>query len=240
MRRQTGAREMSRLAYGAIVGLGAVLAGMTGAGGQDLCVSCNGPAQTYRCQVDGPAGVAVGATDPRAQVLCITEIARQGGHETCSVDRSKSNACDGPIKVVTPPDEGLAAVPMTPVTGGAAADRGPAAGEARRETAAVPPPPALAPPKAAAVPAEGEPRTVEEMVDKSGVSPKTGLQKAGQTIAKTANSAGEAVSGTAKAAGEVVTGTAKSAGDAVGQAGSAVGGAAKKSWDCVTSLFTKC
>lgn len=221
---------MKRVIYGALAGVAVQLAALAGAAAHDLCVSCNGPAQTYRCQIVGAQGAAIGATDPRAQVLCITEIARQGGHETCTVDRGKADACDGQVKVITPPDEGFAA----------AVERPPMAVETHRETAAVPATPGLLPPKAAMAPAEGEPRTVEEMVDKSGTSPKTGLQKAGQTIAKTANSAGEAVSDTAKAAGEAVTGTAKSASDAVGQAGSAVGGAAKKSWDCVTSLFKKC
>lgn len=230
---------MTRAVYGGSAGVAVLLAGVAGAAAQDLCVSCNGPAQTYRCQISGTHGTAIGTTDPRAQVLCITEIARQGGHETCTVDRGKADTCDGPVKVVTPPDEGFAAAPPPP-SGAAAVERPPAAVDPNRETAAVPATPGLLPPKAAMAPAEGEPRTVEEMVGKSGVTPKTGLQKAGQTIAKTANSAGEAVSDTAKAAGEAVTGTAKSAGDAVGQAGSAVGGAAKKSWDCVTSLFKKC
>lgn len=202
----------------------------------DLCVSCAGPAATYRCQVDPAAGLTQGAADPRAQLLCITELAKLGKHETCAVDRAASTACSGPVRIVAPvtpypADPGTAAgaaPPMRPAVQGAAA---------ANEQAAINPPSV----DGAAKPTDdAPPKTVEELVKKSSLPPPTGLQEAGKTIAKTADSAGAAVTDTAKAAGEAVTGTAKTAGDAVGKAGSAVGGVAKKSWDCVTSLFSKC
>ena len=41
-------------------------------------------------------------------------------------------------------------------------------------------------------------------------------------------------------AGETVVGGAKTAGEKIGNAGSAVGSAAKRTWDCLVSLFKDC
>jgi hypothetical protein len=96
-----------------------------------------------------------------------------------------------------------------------------------------PDPPAKPPADAAAVERDGAttkgPRTVEELASETYEASKEGLKKAG-----------ESVSGAAQKAGEAVTGTAKSAGEKIGEAGSAVGGAAKKTWNCLTSLFQDC
>ncbi len=193
--------------------------------GQELCVRCSEPSATYRCAVDASAGPTANASTPGLQLLCITELARQGGHAICAVERTASGACDGILRVVAP----TAAMPL----GEGIAKGGEGAGK--------PPGADAGPPRAAGISPGGDPpRTVEEMVEKSQIAQKTGLQQAGKTIAKTADAAGEVVTGTAKAAGDVVTGTAKTAGGAVGKAGSAVGNAAKKSWDCLTSLFKDC
>ncbi len=194
---------------------------------EDLCVRCSEPAATYRCAADASAGVSANASAAGLQLLCIKELARQGGHATCAVERTAAGACDGQLRVVAP---------------AAAATPGEVVAKAAEPAApGKPPGPDLEPPQSAGSQSTGgPPRTVEEMVDQSQIAEKTGLQEAGKTIAKTANAAGEVVTGTAKAAGDVVTGTAKTAGGAVGKAGNAVGSAAKKSWDCVTSLFKDC
>ena len=62
------------------------------------------------------------------------------------------------------------------------------------------------------------PRTVEELANETVKTSKQGLEKAGNAV----------------------TGTAKKAGEQVGKAGSSVGKAAKKTWDCVVSLFNDC
>jgi hypothetical protein len=43
-----------------------------------------------------------------------------------------------------------------------------------------------------------------------------------------------------KKAGESISGSAQKAGEQIGSAGSAVGNAAKKTWNCLTSLFSDC
>lgn len=177
----------------------------------EYCVSCVSPDVSYRCEVGGPDTKA----DPRGWLLCITELARTGGHESCSVERGAAPPCPGIHKVLAAPAGPPSDVPPFEVE--------------------VPPPdpPAKPPADAAAVERDGAttkgPRTVEELASETYEASKEGLKKAG-----------ESVSGAAQKAGEAVTGTAKSAGEKIGEAGSAVGGAAKKTWNCLTSLFQDC
>jgi hypothetical protein len=187
-----------------------ILAGFAeGLSAAEYCVSCSGPDASYRCAIaDTPEG---SPPDPRAQLLCITQLAENGGHETCSVMRNPVTPCEGPLTVI--------AAPLGPPL--------------------APPPPPLAPEDRSAPPpvdasADGEPetkvpRTVEELAGQTVKSSKEGLKKAGDAIA-----------GTAEKTGEVIAGTAKKAGEQIGNAGSAVGNAAKKTWNCLISLFSDC
>jgi hypothetical protein len=43
-----------------------------------------------------------------------------------------------------------------------------------------------------------------------------------------------------KKAGETISGAAEKTGEQIGNAGSAVGNAAKKTWNCLISLFKDC
>lgn len=176
----------------------------------EYCVACVSPDANYRCQVGSPEGPA----DPRAWLLCITELAKQGGHESCSVARNAPAPCPGVQKVLAAPEGESPAVPVI--------------------EAGLPEPAVKAPPQADA-PASGEPpvkkvpQTVQEMASDTIDASKAGMKKAGETVADTAQKAGEAV-----------TGTAKTAGQQIGKAGSTIGSVAKKSWDCVVSLFQIC
>ncbi len=69
-----------------------------------------------------------------------------------------------------------------------------------------------------AEPAPKAPRTVEELAKKTVETSQQGLETAGKAV----------------------TGTAKKAGEKVEEAGGAVGRAAKKTWDCMLSLFSDC
>jgi len=76
-------------------GLGFVLAlGGGPAGGQEFCVACSDPPGVYRCVIDG--------AQPRGgqslQMLCVTLMAKEGGHATCSVKRGTVFDCDGAVK----------------------------------------------------------------------------------------------------------------------------------------------
>lgn len=209
-----------------VLGIAALtLAGASPGRAAEFCVSCSGPDAQYRCEIgSGPT------TDARAWLQCITELAKQGSHDSCSVDRNTPSPCPGEHRVVAAPEgmqQGLPPGGPQPVF-------------------APPPPPvqqAAPPPEAANLPpdAEGDlppegappkkrvPQTMTELADDTYQASKDGLKKAGETV-----------SGTAKKAGEAVTGTAKKAGEGLSEAGSAVGGAAKKTWNCLTSLFQEC
>jgi len=61
---------------------------------QEYCVACTEPNAVYRCVIDG---AQPGGSQP-LQMLCITSMAKQGGHATCGVKRGTVFDCDGPIK----------------------------------------------------------------------------------------------------------------------------------------------
>ena len=71
------------------------------AGEVELCVTCAGPAAVYRCLIELPA--AAKSADARAQMLCVTELATAGGHQTCSVARVSAAPCQGPVRSVKGP-----------------------------------------------------------------------------------------------------------------------------------------
>lgn len=172
----------------------------------EYCVTCSGPDATYRCQI-GSAGGETRA-DPRSQFLCISELARLGGHQSCSVNRVQEGDCDGPVKTVAAPGDLPEGVPVIAAP--------PQSAEVPKDVAEQPP---AANSNETTLPKpDAPPRTVEEMAKQS------------------AKSSGEALG----KAGEAVKDGAEAAGEGVGKAGSAVGNAAKKTWNCVTSLFSDC
>jgi len=179
----------------------------------EYCVTCAAPAAMYACTIDGVPPEA--PNDPRGQLLCIQELARLGNHETCSVPRSAPQPCPGMVRVVAAPADGTP--PAAAATDPAAAGTEPALRAEGAPTVVTAPPPGDAPPLEKVKPAK-EPRTVEELAIQTVDASKQGLKKAS----------------------DAVTGTAEKAGENVGKAGSAVGDAAKKTWHCLSSLFSDC
>jgi hypothetical protein len=153
----------------------------TGAHAQEYCVVCSEPRAVYRCVIDGaqPQG------GQPLQMLCVTAMAKAGGHGACKVTRGTVFDCDGPVK----------RVPW-------AASTAPAGAPPQRDGAAVQPegPRPDAPPD-----------TVVEMARRANEQTSEQMKKAGENISDGAKSVGEAV-----------------------------GNATKKTWDCMTSLFTRC
>src|SRR5262245_12908701 len=87
------ARGLSSCRFGP--GLSLLLAlGAGSAEGQEFCVACSDPPSIYRCVIDG--------AQPRGgqslQMLCVTAMAKEGGHATCSVKRGTVFDCDGAVK----------------------------------------------------------------------------------------------------------------------------------------------
>src|SRR5215475_1378233 len=107
--------------------------GAGSAEGQEFCVACSDPPSICRCVIDG--------AQPRGgqslQMLCVTAMAKEGGHATCSVSRGTVFDCDGTVKRVPwtaleplaqPEVSQSREVPAAPAEPGAAAPPGPAPG----------------------------------------------------------------------------------------------------------------
>lgn len=66
------------------------------AAGQGVCVSCVGPDRDYRCTVKDSEKVQHVRGSGRAiDFVCISEIARSGGHQSCKVGTGYSGPCIG-------------------------------------------------------------------------------------------------------------------------------------------------
>ena len=165
----------------------------------ETCVTCSGPTATYRCALDGSD--ASRTADPALQVLCITELAKRGGHSSCSIDRTTANPpCNGELVTLARPPAG------SPVP--AVVETAPANPPA--DTAAVPAP--------AAPPSKGPPATVEALAKEAAEQTKKDWEKTKTSVKETTDAAGHEIK----------------------KAGNTVGSALKKSWECLSSLFSQC
>jgi hypothetical protein len=158
----------------------------------DICISCNAPEAHYTCRLDLPGA---NPRDLRLQLLCITQIAQQGGHATCQADRASAEACQGAVKVVGAP---------------AIEDAAPAVSPPSPAPVAPPPPETKAPGKRSSnetvVPKTPDaPKTVLEMVEKGAAGTGETLQNAGGAV----KDAAQTTSGTFGKAGAAVGSAAK-------------------------------
>ena len=150
--------------------------------------------------IASPAAAPMPATAARSRqrrrragwLMCITELAKEGGHDSCSVDRKAASPCPGIHKVLVcsrrephlfPPVPAQAAIPEPPAA-----------------------PPRSTPPSDQPVNCRAGtkrvPQTMEELAGDTYEASKEGLKKAGDSVTNTAKKAGDAVAGTAKTAGE--------------------------------------
>jgi hypothetical protein len=157
------------------------------AAGAEMCVVCAEPAATYRCTVEGADRfVQYRGSDRVIQYLCITELAKTGGHASCGVSRNAGGACMGELKTVRVRAEDALA----------------RAEEAMRGGAPQPNPSQKEPPK---LPDDGPPKTLEELARKTVEQSQDQWQTAGKTVNDTAKSAGQQIG----KAGEAVGGAVK-------------------------------
>lgn len=227
MRRE---RALRRLAASAGT---AVLAAATAADAAEYCVACAQPDATYRCIAPE---VSAAARDTGTQLLCIQDIARRAGHKTCTIQRTADSACSGPEWVLGSAGVGGMAVTL-PKGGGLGAGRS----DTATATPGVAPEGATAPQGARSV-GDG---TVRGAQSAPGV-PSRELRASGQTFYPAA-SGSAAKSGDRPEAVDEAANTNPRQGNpdeaspsTLDKAGKAVGGAAKKTWDCVSSLFSRC
>lgn len=197
------------------LGVSAALAGAAFLGtakAEDYCVVCVHPSSMYRCEIEGsPAGRG---SDPKAQLRCITELAKRGGHESCLVSKSAPVPCPGLTVVLAPqeagPSVGEAHPPIRDGGAGTPVTEAPVSGES-----AAPETPE------AATPAPGGAPAIAGAPKNDPAAPKTVQELAGQTVEATKDSISKA--------GSAVTGTAEKAGNA-----------AKSTWKCISSFFSDC
>lgn len=60
----------------------------------DYCVTCKGPAETYRCRVQGREATPSDAL----KLYCVIRTAKEGGHASCSAKKA-TTGCVGLVKV---------------------------------------------------------------------------------------------------------------------------------------------
>lgn len=199
----------------------------------EFCVVCGEPDGIYRCIA---AEVSAASRDTGAQLQCIQEIARRAGHKTCTIQRTADSACSGPEWVLGSAGVGGMAVTL-PKGGGLGASRS----DTPTVTPGVAPEGATAPQGARSV-GDG---TVRGAQSAPGV-PSRELRGSVQTFYPAA-SGSAAKSGDRPEAVDEAANTNPRQGNpdeaspsTLDKAGKAVGGAAKKTWDCVSSLFSRC
>lgn len=228
----------------------ALLSGAVALAGQaEFCVTCQGPDATYRCAFDGDSAMP---GRPGLQLHCISTLAREGGHQSCSIGRANKAPCAGALKVLALPGSSPGAVQSDPVQADGPAPPAPAAAQ----TTAVEPPQADVEMQGVrhspAAPMPSPPATAKRTWnDTSGPSSGETAQAppAPAEDVQAAKPVDEDADGDAQSsglmkpldgAGKAVSDAAKTTGEALGKAGDAVGSAAKKSWKCLTSLFGDC
>jgi hypothetical protein len=162
---------MGRIGYLFGVGLGSLVMSAAGqAAAQEYCVACSEPHGLYRCVIDG--------AQPRGgqslQMLCVTAMAKDGKHATCSVKRATVFECDGAVKHVP----------------WAALEIG------QQPEAALPPPIPPAPkPAPAATPSpapNAPPQTMVDLAKQANEKTAEQVQKAGQSVKQAGETVKEA------------------------------------------------
>nr|WP_246317627.1 hypothetical protein [Hyphomicrobium methylovorum] len=181
------------------------------AGATEVCVKCTGPDASYACVVNAQSD---GQLDTATNLYCITALAKAGQHSSCSIDRNTRAPCQGERKELPIP-AGLGGVDEEPAQEAAT----PPAHQPSANVATAPEPHQHdgAPSHEHA----DEPAPGEE--PNAGKPPKTVLEM----VEKGSKSASD-------------NSAVKSAGTALQNAGAAVGDAAKTSWKCLSSFFSKC
>lgn len=209
--------RLSRLALSAF----AMLIPHTGsAETKQYCVICDGPEQTYLCQVNTPSS---SSGDKGLQLYCIIRVSKDGGHKSCAVRDVSSTVCEGPVRTYTLTDSAIspqlrsAAEKIQRSRSGAAGDQ-----ENPIEQKG------------------GEPQTVIEMTGRAVKASRKGLKNTGQAVSGVASSTTRKVGNAARGAGKGVTKGAKKVGTATKKTGSAVSSAARTAYNCLKSWFKKC
>lgn len=188
--------------------------------GELICVSCDGPAQTYVCDVE-----AGSATVDRAalQLYCAINIAKDKQHATCSYKRVTTSQCSGQklsYSYLGPSNPVPTNQQVLPDTN----QKGEIQFETELKTGNQ---------ETIAAPKEEEPKTLIEFSEKAVKNSKKQLKKTGEAVSNATSKTGKLVVDSTKKAGETIAGTAKSVGKSVQET-------SKSTWECISSFFNKC
>ncbi|MEL7049000.1 MAG: hypothetical protein AAFO75_08595, partial [Pseudomonadota bacterium] len=187
----------------------------------EFCVTCSQPTATYLCKTD------IGGSkfkDAGAKLFCISQLAKQFQHAKCAAKRAEhTTGCLGKIVTLSsknllgaatgnPPPKAPGVNPAAPINQPPLEDD-PAFVQRPAPPPGTPiePPADIAQPQTQPKKPDAVPKTVEELAKQATENSQENLKKAGETV----------------------VGAVKDTGDAVGTA-------AKKTWDCITSLLTDC
>lgn len=163
--------------------IGALLPYPAAAG--DICVVCAEPVATYRCSIEEGAKLSgVRGSERIAQYLCITELARVGGHATCRVRADQFTLCNGITKTISAIGHSPTDAELGAAAAGQTAPDGSEGAQARDK---------------------GPPQTLEELARRTTESSNTQFKKAGEAVKDTARTAGQQIG----KAGETVGGAMK-------------------------------
>src|SRR5215468_4292596 len=145
--------------------------GAGSAEGQEFCVACSDPPGIYRCVLDG--------AQPRGgqslQMLCVTAMAKEGRHATCSVKRGTVFDCDGAVKRI--PWTALKPLSQPEVS-------------SSREAPAAPAKPAAAAPAAPAP--DAPPQTMVDLAKQANEKTVEQMKKAGESVKQAGETVKEA------------------------------------------------
>lgn len=134
----------------------------------EVCVTCSGPPAIYRCTVDEASKVEGYRHAKRVlQFVCITELAREGGHQNCRVRRAGPETCFGLERSVSlaGPLDAIAARAETEVVEEPADEQDQRVTEQSGKKS-------------------GPPKTVEELARRTADASKKQLEKTGDAVKK--------------------------------------------------------
>lgn len=234
--RKSMSKPLASLRTPAAVALGLAASTIAGsAHAASVCVVCDGKSATYECVLPSESATRQSRILRSAEkLICMKAIAERRGHASCSVRRGIKGICTGEIFDLARETQSAAEAPAT-----AAVRPGPSVArpssrpggpepqsetrsetQSARQTGPDVQTRSPTPENADTTEPAPKPETAQTRKPEAG-APKTMVELAKRTV--------DATDRQIKKTGEQVSG-----------AGEAVTGAIKKSWTCVTSLFSKC
>jgi hypothetical protein len=153
---------------------------------QEYCVVCTQPQAVYRCVIADARPV----DNQPLQLMCISTMAREGGHASCAARGGTVFECDGPIKrisVAAPPLKANDAAAATGASQTIAKPGEQAPTKADDPAAGKGGDPTLA--KEIKAPPKHPPQTVEQLAKQIAKSSGEQVEKAGRSIGSTARKA---------------------------------------------------